>query len=664
MKLLIKNILKKTPFAYYLIIGLMVFTSCTSSGSSSGPAVTVTETAEVYTLDNGIVTAKIAKASGDLVSLRYKDKEMLATFLTPAGEPDLQRDPPGANPNGLNKGMTDHQYGFWSHDAMGPKDTEPAIASVTIDPASNGGKRVEISVKGISNGRKMGTGPGANSEGQFVSDIDIRYSLGQGESGIYTYCIFNHKPEYAFTMLGEARFAAKLADFFDWMSVDAERDLHYPKTLHAGDKYIYTALQSENPAFGWSSTTENVGLFFINASMEYMSGGPTKVEFLGHRDTNPVAAPTVLNYWRSSHYGGAEVNVAGGEDWSKMIGPFMIYVNSGSGPEEIYNDAKSQAGKEKEKWPYSWVDNSAYPTAEERATVKGQLVLNDEGSDAHIANLMVGLTAPAYTSPRLSNEDSAPVVDWQRDAKFYQFWTKGNADDGLFEIANVRPGKYTLHAIADGVLGEFIAEGVTVKTGESLDLGKLEWKPVRHGKQLWDIGIPNRTITEFFKGDEYDDPSISIEYAKLFPNDVNYTIGESDYTKDWFFAHVPHIEDPDAKPSPYRGVDSPGRATPYTVTFNLPSAPQGKATLRLAICGTGTKSLDVKVNGKNAGTVDNLKGDSAIPRHGKQGIWYERELSFDAGLMQQGKNTLVITVLAGPVNNGIMYDYIRLELDE
>lgn len=92
---------------------------------------------------------------------------------------------------------------------------------------------------------------------------------------------------------------------------------YYPKDLQTGDKYVFTALQSKNPAFGWSSTTYNVGLFFINPSMEYMSGGPTKVEFLGHRDTNQQAAPCVLNYWRSSHYGGAEVNVAAGEQWTK-----------------------------------------------------------------------------------------------------------------------------------------------------------------------------------------------------------------------------------------------------------------------------------------------------------------------------------------------------------
>jgi rhamnogalacturonan endolyase len=274
-------------------------------------SVTVNEDAATYTLANGIVTARIAKASGDLVSLRYRNQELLATILKPDGEPDLEKDPPGANPNGLNRGFTDHQYGFWSHDAMGPRGTEPAIARITIDPRSDGGERAEVSVKGIARNRKMGTGPGATATGQFAADVEIRYALGRGESGVYTYCIFEHPADYPASGIGEARFCAKLAPMFDWMSVAPHRHKAYPKELREGDKYVYTVVQWENPAFGWSSTSAQIGFFILNPSMEYMSGGPTKVEFQGHRDTNAVAAPCVLNYWRSSHYGGAEVQCGG-----------------------------------------------------------------------------------------------------------------------------------------------------------------------------------------------------------------------------------------------------------------------------------------------------------------------------------------------------------------
>jgi rhamnogalacturonan endolyase len=44
------------------------------------------------------------------------------------------------------------------------------------------------------------------------------------------------------------------------------------------------------------------------------------------------------------------------------------------------------------------------------------------------------------------------------------------------------------------------------------------------------------------------------------------------------------------------------------------------------------------------------------------GAWVERDVTFDAGLMQKGENTLTLTVPAGSVTNGVEYDYLRLEL--
>jgi rhamnogalacturonan endolyase len=625
--------------------------------------VTLTEDVETYTMDNGTVKVRVSKVTGDLVSFRYNGEEMFATTLSPDFVPENQGNEPVDNPNWQNPSITGRGHAYWSHDVVGVRGSAAAKPSITIDPAKNGGKIAEVAIKAISKGRKMGTGPGQNAaEGNLEVDIEIRYTLEQNSPGVYTYCIFSHPADYGLGMFGEARHIMKLAPFFDWMSVDKDVDFHYPKEHNAGDKYVYTANQSENPAFGWSSTTKNTGMFFINPSMEYMGGGPTKVEFLGHRDTNREAAPCVLNYWRSSHYGGAEANIAEGEVWNKIIGPVYIYANSGEGHQAIYDDAKARAKVESAKWPYEWVNGVDYPKAKERAIVKGQLVVNDATAVTEFKNLTVGLTAGEYVSPR---PEGAPqtITNWQRDAKFYQFWAKGNAD-GTFEIAKVRPGKYTLYAFTDGVLGEYQQADIVVEPGKPLDLGKITWTPVRKGKQLWDIGIPNRNASEFFKAGERRDPEISLKYATLFPDDVTYTIGKSDFSKDWFFQHVPHNTNPEAKAEPFYGVRAVGKATPYNIVFDLPSAPSGKAILRFAICGTGTRNVTVAVNEKPAGQLDRLPGDGVITRHGSQGIWYERELEFDASLMQAGVNTLTITVPEGSVNNGMMYDYIRLELAE
>lgn len=216
--------------------------------------------------------------------------------------------------------------------------------------------------------------------------------------------------------------------------------------------------------------------------------------------------------------------------------------------------------------------------------------------------------------------------------------------------------------MADGVLGEFVVPDIKINAANDIELNELVWKPLRYGEQLWDIGIPNRTATEFFMADNFRDTEISYKYAELFPDDITYVIGESDFRKDWFFQHVPHNEDPEAKSRPFFGASSPGRATPYTIIFNLDEKPQGTAVLRFAICGTGARSLDVTVNGKNAGSLRNLPGDGVITRHGIQGIWYERKIEFDASMMNKGRNELILTIPAGNVNNGLVYDYIRMEI--
>jgi rhamnogalacturonan endolyase len=62
--------------------------------------------------------------------------------------------------------------------------------------------------------------------------------------------------------------------------------------------------------------------------------------------------------------------------------------------------------------------------------------------------------------------------------------------------------------------------------------------------------------------------------------------------------------------------------------------------------------------------VNNLTYNETINRDGIGGTWCERDLVFDASLMKAGQNTLTLTVPAGGLTSGILYDYLRLELDE
>jgi rhamnogalacturonan endolyase len=306
-----------------------------------------------------------------------------------------------------------------------------------------------------------------------------------------------------------------------------------------------------------------------------------------------------------------------------------------------------------------------YPQAAQRATVKGQIVLKDsQAPDTKLQNLMVGL---AYPDELAQPQETAPVrgfpqqeMTWQNDAKHYEFWVHGS-EDGHFTIPKVRPGTYELHAIADGVLGEYQKASVTVTQGGQLDLGKLEWAPIRYGKQLWQIGVPNRSASEFLMGNDHWHWGLYLEYARLFPNDVNYTVGKSDYHKDWFIYQVPHAENDDG------AGRSRGRATTWTIHFNIPKSEAltgRQAVLRLALSGVGTRSMDVGVNGKLAGQVMGLIYNATINRDGIEGSWVEKDVKFDASLLHPGENTMTLTVPEGGLTNGVSYDMLRLELTD
>src|SRR5205814_5024332 len=100
--------------------------------------------------------------------------------------------------------------------------------------------------------------------------------------------------------------------------------------------------------------------WFVNPTIEYLSGGATKVELTGHLDNNAGAAPTLLNYWRGSHYGGRQCNVAQGEAWTKVVGPFLIYCNLQETPDRMWKDALTRAKLEAKAWPFDWGNGVDY----------------------------------------------------------------------------------------------------------------------------------------------------------------------------------------------------------------------------------------------------------------------------------------------------------------
>ena len=685
-----------------------------SAAPDANAAVTVTENASSFTLDNGIVKATIRKGSGSMASLVYRGVETM-----------------GGN------------GGYWEQT---PQDAPQLTNTITIDPATNAGARAEVSIKGVTGGATM-LGRGAPGGGTYC-DMEIRYTLGRGDSGIYVYAIFNHPPNYRPGGVGsESRYITRLSPTFDWITVDKDRNMLEAAptdwgtgvVVHAKEqrimskgvyknsvehKYSYSGVQYKTPAYGWSSTKDHIGIWFINPTIEYLSGGPTKLELDDHFGDNDNPEPIILDYWVGGHYDtGARVNLAAGEQWTRVVGPIFVYVNSLDHPKPatqaelsalaatagnpivplswhananaLWNDALAQAKKETAKWPYAWVKGVDYTPLDQRGTVTGRIVLNDplapKGTSSKFQQLTVGLTVP----------DSGNLP-WIHNAKGYQFWADGT-EDGSFSLSKVRPGNYTLRAFATGVLGDFAQADVTVEPGKTVNLGKLEWKPVRDGRQLWEIGYPDRTGDKFFKGDGANNWlwGWNLRYALLFPNDITYTIGKSDYRKDWFFEEVPHATDlsfvnPEARdPANQRfgwvkaesleqypqtnqtgpwAIYGKGRTTVWTVKFNLPKQEHGQAYLRVALAGVNglRDGLAVGLNGQGIGAIgDGTDPDNArlittnsIRYNADKGLNQQRTLKFDAALLKPGENQMTFTVPGGDLQSGVVWDYLRLELDE
>jgi rhamnogalacturonan endolyase len=685
--------------------------------------VTLTDNNDSWTLDNGIVKFSILKRNGNLTSLVYHGVEIL----------------------------THGQY--WEQTPSGT-----ITAKVTIDPTTNGGERAEVSVKGEYKANNSPTPGGAGDLGGAASyggpggirraggaprgsngmDIETRFTLERGTSGFYTYAEYTHKASYPAAGEGESRFILEsMNPTFDWLSVDQDRnmlmttdaDLRKGVVIHAKEqrilqsgvyansvehKYSYNAVMYKLTAWGWSSTKDHIGVYFINPSNEYIGGGAEKLDLIDHM------SGTLLDYWTSGHYaGGAGNNIPAGEDWKHVVGPIFVYFNalavakdasqadlnklvatSGSGDPAVpqawhdnqlalWQDAVEKSKQVKAAWPYAWVKDVDYPQKEARATVTGQLVLNDpQAATKKLPHLTVGLAHPDYPgngSQFQLRAGNGKTVTWAHDGNYYQFWTDG-AEDGRFTIANVRPGSYTLHAFADGVLGEYAKADITVEAGKKIDLGKLDWQPVRYGKQIWEIGYPDRTADKFYKGDgaNYWLWGWPLRYGDLFPNDVTYTIGKSDYHKDWFFEEVPHSttdawKNPAAKDplnQRFGWVNNPtgdqdmwrewgrGRETTWTVKFTMDNASKGEAVLRVALAGAdGGGGLEIGVNGKSVGTIHPV-ATNALRYNTDKGVWYQYTQSFKADRLKAGENTITFTVPAGDVTTGVVWDYVRLELND
>jgi len=588
-------------------------------GGDTGPDVVLTDHGSTVTLDNGIVSATVVKTNAKVSSLMYRGYQMVAT--------------------------ASNRQIYFSMDG-GSSYEQPTNCVYTVTAATP--DMVDVSLRHFY----------TNQPHAF--DIEIHYVLRRGNTGLYVYAILDHPPNYQATSVGEWRMvwwmpSSSITFLMERIYVDALRNWEMPSVydlnhaeptsiaeiillttgVRAGlydGKYEYSVRYSDLGTYGHASNVNNVGAWLVLGSQEFFNDGPTK------QDLAPASGIIHLHFGRN-HYNGSGTSVAAGEAWSKMFGPYLLYLNSDpQGGDAMWADAQAQVLAEVGAWPYAWLTNNPlYPRAEQRGTVTGQFVVSDAlKPDLTGSGAWIGLAQPD------------PGGNWQFESKRYQYWAEVGPD-GCFSIGNVRPGSYALYAFVNGVVGEYQQDGVVVAPGDTSDLGEVVWNVIHPGNSIaWEIGVPDRDSTEFRHGTDYFEPFLFQQFASEFSGPLEYTVGSSDWSTDWNYAQVSSIE--------------PGSPWKWRINFNLDNINEGNATLTLALAGSDHARIVVYVNDESRPLTsfypDN-GGGNALIREGSHAKYSVAYLNVPTFLLDLGANT--ITLVQGSSGH-VMYDYLNLEM--
>lgn len=452
------------------------------------------------------------------------------------------------------------------------------------------------------------------------------------------------------------------------------------------DGSTYTKYQ--NSSYQFESITQGsygdvFGLSLITPQRDWAGGGYSKQDIDIHDVYN---GSRILNWHLSTSHGGTGLGILN-DDWQKMYGPVLWYSNYGcDGPEALRQDAQKKAQEEIGRSPYEWVEDEAYSA--ERGSVCGKIsARNGE---------------VVYTDTDISPSDTygwAVLSDirsesWMKDNTYYEYYAPVR-EDGTFEISKIRPGSYRLNISLDGIMGEYEYDDiVTVDAGGKVNVGSIQWDNEVNGDTLWTIGIPDRTGEEFAYADSYRHWGIHLVYDQLFPEGVNFYIGKSKESEDWFFVQtaspmagdISHYDggwyydggtglakyDFGKTGEPLTEESSEWKGNEknfYNIFFDSAGYEDGTSTLLIAKNGARDVRLCVSVNGTDVTGKDGIEvsGGGAYPRCMIIDQPELLKVTFDAKLLKNGQNQISLSLNGSTGDLGayanMIYDAIRLDVD-
>jgi len=603
---------------------------CLAAAATSAPSIALGDASDVVfddstssiSISNGIISMVVSKSSGSITSLKKGTQELMGAL----------------NCSGYWQVYLNGAYGFPS-----PTYRHVSLSADMVDIAFR---------KSISS--------------SFPLTVEPHYVIRRGVSGFYTYVILQYDPNIVSSVkLEQINLCMRLDPTMfrycqvaddRWQLMPTPQEIKVPPAVKVMDATYQTTPDSDyalrNPddpvytKYNWSVMYKDhlvhgtagggFGVWTIQPTHEYINGGPTDQELTVHQTDTTVV---LLAHIQAAHYGSGSTMLGTNDgSWTKLYGPWLMYVNEDADLRAMWADAKAQAFAERGLWPYEWLDSPLYFRSVQRGTLTGRLNVTDVAS-------------PAGATINLARPIDANNPNWQQQGKDFQFWATADAN-GFFTIPKVRAGTYTLYAFVPGVLDELVINNITVTAGSTTDLGTVNWTPAKYGRTVWTLGIPDRTSEEFRHGNDFRHWGLTRLFPTDFPSGVNFVIGQSDPRLDWNYVHCTVLDS---------GTGT-WVAPEWNIAFDLPYVQAGTAYLTVAIAGSRDPALEVKVNGTRVmywTTVEASGG--GVPRSGAQDYYCRYMASFSTSLLQTGTNTVTMRQFRGGEITNILYDCIRLE---
>jgi len=433
----------------------------------------------------------------------------------------------------------------------------------------------------------------------------------------------------------------------------------YPTTT----KYDQCSYQGASNTFRtvWGMATDQVGLWSILGSFEFINGGPTKQK-------GSVSGNYMYNDDSEGHGLGSvnDPGVADGQVFTKVIGPYFMYANVGTNHLQLWTNAQNVAAQMVSNWPYAWMNESEQDYPRHRGMVTGTLKAKTGESTSNAVVILGDYTDGDWMYQGITN---------------FLFWTTSDPN-GNFSIPKVRPGNYQLFSYVPGIWGELQVSNIIVLPDQTNSLGVINWNPPHLAQRLWRIGTPDHSSAEFHLGNYRKQFGLWWRYLNdKSTNDVNFVIGQSVESNDWYYAQCSVATTPQSYPNLTDHTQTNGIywSPHWNVLFNLTNLPPTPVLTTIAFAGGNGTYFYMYLNGVNVtpdtyhgqGTSDGVDIYRDVVTVGRYQYY---QFTFATNLFKLGTNTFTITIRQGGapgswsgtsypelVQGGLIYDFLQME---